>query len=206
MSVKPRHIAIVIAASAMLPACATVDLADVASPSVRADAPADVNVVKRAAAKLKTAFTQRGFGPNASKRKMHAAADMLLNGIQSTGASDADDHYNANRKSPALVTADILVANRHVEQTRRAAEIYLEMAPRDRDLVAELKDLEAALVASEKAVRTFTVALDDAPTSELRTLRGSVDRLRHVTDEFGIRVRTARSEKLALDALSRAAT
>lgn len=203
MTRRTTYAALMLVCTAMLPACATVDIAEMTTPSARAEAPAEVNVVQRAVEKLKTAFSQRGFGPKDSKRKMHAAADMLLNGIGKATETDTGDDYNAVARSPESVTADITLANRHVVQTTRAAEVYLEMAPRDRKLTDELSSLEAALLVSEKAVRVFTVAMDDAETVELNQLRDSVDGLRRVTDEFGIRVRMDRSGKLAVAAASR---
>ena len=178
----------------LLPACATVDVASMGMPEARVtEAPAEANVVQRAVAKLKTAFTQRGFGPKASKRKMHAAADVLLNGINREAATDADG-YNAQPRSRAMVTADILVASSHVERTTRAATVYLEMAPSDRRLDEELVELEAALLVSERAVRAFGVALDTDDAPELLTLRERVDGLRRITDEFGFRVRADKNQ------------
>ncbi len=175
-----------------LPACATVNMTEVAGASVQSEAPRDVNVVQRAVEKLKLAFTQRGFGPKVSKAKMQAAADVLMNGINSEAANETDG-YNDVPRSPAIVTADILVAKRHVEQTTTAAEIYLDVAPRDRSLAAELASLEAALLVSEKACKTFSAALEDE-TAELTSLRSSVDELRQVTNAFGYRVRADRAE------------
>ena len=189
------------AAALTLPACATVDIAEMAAPAARAETQAEVNIVSRAVSKLKAAFTQRGFGPKASKRKMHAAADVLLNGINSEAAGSAYD-YNSEARSVAVVTADILVAKRHVDQTTRAAEIYLEMAPTGRDLGEELSELEAALLVSEKACKVFAEALDGADMVELDGLKRSVDGLRDVTDAFGFRVRLDRSAANAPQAAS----
>ena len=191
-------------ACASLPACATVDLAEVATPRAQvAEAEPQTNVVQRAVAKLKTAFAQRGFGPNTSKRNMHAAADMLLNGLSKTSET-APARYAEQGKDAPEVLADIRLARRHIEQTTRAAEIYLEVAPRDRVLDDELNSLEAALMASEGATRDFAMALAvEQEPSELIALRGSVDDLRRVTDSFGIRVRQTKSDKIALSMASR---
>lgn len=185
------------AACLALPACTTVNMAEMAGPTAQAsDAPAEVNIVKRAVEKLKTAFTQRGFGPKDSRRKMHAAADVLLNGINREAAA-SEGGYAATPKTQAVVAADILVATRHVEQTTRAAEVYLEMVPGDRGVAEELADLEAALMVSEKAVRGFGTALGDTDAAQLLDLRRAVDGLRRITDDFGFRVRADQSRTSA---------
>ena len=199
---KTTRALIVGLACATLPACATVDLADVATPRAEASEPEQTNVVQRAVAKLRAAFAQRGFGPDTSKRNMHAAADMLLNGLNTTDAAAAS--YNDTAKDAPAILADVRLARRHIEQTTRAAEIYLEVAPRDRDLIEELRSLELALVASEGAARDFATALDtETEPADLVALRGSVDSLRRVTDDFGMRVRQTRSSKIALSMASR---
>ena len=200
--IKTTRALMVGAACAMLPACATVDLAEVAKPRAESPQAEQTNVVQRAVAKLRTAFAQRGFGPDTSKRNMHAAADMLLNGLSQADAAPA--RYSDTAKDAPSVIADIRLARRHIEQTTRAAEIYLEVAPRDRDLVEELRSLEAALVASEGAAQDFAAALPSGEeNAELSALRTSVGSLRKVTDDFGLRVRQTRSPKIALSMASR---
>lgn len=198
MTIRASKALVLTFVAATLPACATVDVASMTAPAARAEAPAEANVVRRAVAKLKTAFTQRGFGPNASQRKMQAAADLLLNGIN-RDAAVAEAGYADQTHSAAVVTADILVATRHVNQATRAAEVYLEMAPGDRRLDGELAELEAALLVSEKACKTFAKALSRDDTSELAALRSSVDDLRDVTDAFGFRVRRDRMADAAAE-------
>lgn len=185
--------------------CATVDLQNMAGSS---DAPSTVqyetesNVVQRAVEKLRDAFASRGFGAKTSKRKMQAAADMLLNGLSARTVS-SDDDYAATARPIAAVIDDIQLARGHVEQTTRAAEVYLEVAPRNRTLDDELKSLEAALLASERATQFFQSALPDDTYADLDDLRLSVDGLRDITDAFGERVRMSNSDKLAVDAASR---
>lgn len=191
MNVRIATCLLAASAATVLPACTTVNMADVAVPGARAEAPAEVNIVQRAVEKLKTAFTQRGFGPKDGREKMQAAANILLNGINSE-AAQADNGYAAVDRSPAIVAADILVATRHVEQTARAAEVYLEIVPADRSVEPELAELEAALLVSERAARGFAAALDDEGDRDLAALRDSVDRLRRVTDGFGFRARQDR--------------
>ena len=179
--------------------CATVNLQSMAgtpSDTNVASYEAESNVVQRAVTKLRAAFASRGFGAKTSQRKMQDAANMLLNGLSAQTVSaetvaDAADDYDATLKDIAIIKDDMRMARSHVEQTTRAAEIYLEVAPLDRDMTDELSNLEAALLASERACKIFDAALDNAESPDLIALRGSVDRLRLITDEFGARVRLA---------------
>lgn len=186
--------------------CATVDLQNMAGSTDAATSAAyetESNVVQRAVEKLRDAFDSRGFGAKSSQRKMQAAADMLMNGLSARAVSaDADDYAGAS-KPIAIVIEDIQLARGHVEQTTRAAEIYLEVAPQTRGLDDELESLEAALLVSDRATQSFQSALSDVKNSDLEEFRASVDRLRAVTDAFGARVRMANSDKLAVDAASR---
>lgn len=186
--------------------CATVDLQNMAGSSDNVSTvqyESESNVVQRAVAKLRDAFASRGFGTKTSQRKMQAAADMLLNGLSAQTVSVDDDDYAATPKSVAAVIEDIQIARGHVEQTTRAAEVYLEVAPRSRKLDDELESLEAALLASERATKFFQSALPDNTSADLADLRVSVDGLRAITDAFGTRVRMTNSDKLAIDAASR---
>lgn len=198
---------ILIASTALVCAgCATVDLQNMAGSSdtvSSAQYEAESNVVQRAVEKLRAAFASRGFGAKSSQRKMQAAADMLLNGLSARNVSAANGDYAATEKPHAAVIEDIQIARGHVDQTTRAAEIYLEVASRDRGLDDELKSLEAALLASERATQFFQAALSDDTNTNLDDFRRSVDGLRAVTDAFGERVRMSHSDKLALDAASR---
>jgi hypothetical protein len=185
--------------------CATVDLQNMAGSSDVATTvqyESESNVVQRAVDKLRTTFASRGFGAKSSKRKMYAAADMLLNGLSARSVSESDEDYVAGAKTPAMIIEDIQVARGHVEQTTRAAEIYLEVAPNGRTFDDELESLEAALLASERAVTMFDTALLSDDPVELDSLRASVDGLRVITDEFGARVRLSRSDNSDADTTS----
>ncbi len=201
-----RSRVILFASTALLcTGCATVDLQNMSRASTAsADVagPEDSNVVQRAVEKLRAAFASHGFGEKASQRKMHAAADMLLNGLSAKSVSAPDEGYAATVRPVSVVVQDIQLAKRHVEQTARAAEIYLEVAPADRKLNDELESLQAALIASERASRVFSEALPGGSIEALTEYRVSVDRLRTITDEFGVRVRMTQSGKLALSAAS----
>ncbi|MEM7731148.1 MAG: hypothetical protein AAF311_18145 [Pseudomonadota bacterium] len=200
-----KRIATISAVAALLcSGCATVDLQSMAGSdggSVMSQAD-DTNVVERAVERLKTAFASRGFGANASQRKMEAAADMLLNGLSARTVSDEASVYPGEGKPVSLILEDIEVAKGHVEQTRRAAEIYFEVAPPDRDLGDELDSLQAALLASERASRLFAQALPEGHEAELEPLRQSVDGLRRITDSFGDRVRRAHAAPVSAEATS----
>ncbi|MEM9600326.1 MAG: hypothetical protein AAF926_04830 [Pseudomonadota bacterium] len=185
--------------------CATVDLQSMAGTDAQAVSVSEPegNVVERAVAKLRAVFASRGFGEKSSKKKMQAAANVLLNGLNARISADPD--YMDVPRLVAEVREDMSIATVHVDQTTRAAEIYLEVAPIERDLSGELDSLQAALLASEKAARGFTTALDDYEAGSSQTnpdmaqFRTSVDALRDVTDAFGDRVRQTRTIRLGLE-------
>ncbi|MGB3455730.1 MAG: hypothetical protein WBG08_01775 [Litorimonas sp.] len=188
--------AYVLACGALLSSgCATVDLQSMAGSTGEAalEAPVESNVVERAVDRLKAAFASRGFGAKTSQKKMHAAADMLLNGLSARSVAAEEDAYDAAALPLSVLMSDIEMAQSHVDQTRRAAEIYFEVAPQSRDLSGELEHLQAALLASEKATRLFAGALPEDSAGSLLPLRGSVDGLRQITDAFGDRVRASKA-------------
>lgn len=180
--------------AALCSACTTVNLQSMAGPSGNdvVEIKSEANVVQRAVERLKAAFTSRGFGPKSSEKKMHAAADMLLNGMARHVSQSEDGGYSEQVRPVSVVLDDAHMANRHVEQTYRAAEVYLDVASDEEDLTEELQSLQAALIASDRAVILFDKALPDHAKTELSDLRISVDKLRLVTDRFGDRVRTMR--------------
>ncbi len=187
-----KHVLLITSVAVMgLSGCATVDLqsmAGAAEAGSSAVAP-EKNIVERAVANLKAAFASRGFGAKSSERKMQAAADMLLDGLAARRTSSQDDGYDGAVRPVAVVLSDAEFARTHVDQTRRAAEIYFEVADADRDMKEELRSLQAALVASEQAVRGFSDSLPAGRDSDLAELRASIEGLRDVTDRFGDRVR-----------------
>lgn len=197
---KRLHILRVVAISGCLmsTACATVDMTDVASKSATpASKSIDVNVVQRATSKLYSVFTNRGFVAKTSRKKMHSAARMLLKGLEDKPLSE-DVNYVSSVGSIQAVQSDIVLAQTHVDQTRKAAEIYLAMAPGETSLRKELVSLEKALVAASEAKRSFSDALDVYGSAEsdnhFVAYETSLNALREVTDTFGVRVRaTARA-------------
>jgi len=191
------RLTIIIAASLSMSACATVDLNDVAtSKSSTAVKPVDVNVVQRAASKLYAAFSSRGFVANDSRKKMRSAARVLLKGLE-----DKDVGYAANAQNQVTVLSDIRIASAHVEQTTKAAEVYLVMAPAEKSLRKELVSLEKALIASREASQVFEDALiktaGQANALDYAAYKSSVNELRDVTNAFGDRVREAQLTKVA---------
>ena len=172
-------------------ACATVDFQSMtgASETEVVQEKREINVVEGAVERLKSVFSARGFGAKTSKKKMHAAADMLLNGISSEALSKSEEQYSAVERPISVVLADADIAKRHIDQTTRAAEIYLELVDVDEPVDEELESLQTALLASEKAALSFRDSLPADSINELEPLNDSVDGLRHITDQFGDRVR-----------------
>ncbi len=152
----------------------------------------DSNVVQRAVEKLSAAFASRGFGEKTSQRKMEAAADMLMNGLSDKGVDGADPDYASLERPVSVVLEDIRVAERHVEQARKAAEIYFDVAPARRDLSDELQSLQAALLVSDRALLEFRNSLPTDRAADVDRLQLAVDGLRDITNRFGDRVRTKR--------------
>ena len=186
--------AMAISACLLGSACATVDMSDMASAkSLNVDNTTDVNVVERAAAKLYSVFTNRGFVAKDSRNKMRSAALTLLKGLENKPLNEDVDYAHSVSTLDAL-EADIDLARGYVDQTRQAAEIYLAMAPGETSLRKELVSLEKSLIASHEAQETFSKALSlknqPADNAEFLQFSASVDFLRQATDAFGDRVRS----------------
>ena len=177
--------------------CATVDFADVGSSSTSAVTASDsnkkINVVKRAASKLYSAFTTKGWAANKSRKRVQSAASVLLRGLDTDSSESPLSDYAAKTLTVPQIHADIQTAQNFVTQTTKAAEVYLAMASDDTNLREELASLQKALIVSREAELEFKSAL----TSNLATedsvwvsYSESVDRLRDITDDFGDRVRS----------------
>ena len=197
------RLTLLLAASLSLSACATVDLNEMASSGATPAAKtADVNVVQRAASKLYTAFTNRGFVPKSSRKKMQSAARVLLKGLEDKEVTSVSAvAYVDMAQSPQVILSDIRMAASHVEQTTKAAEVYLAMAPSEKSLRKELVSLEKALIASREASQVFEDALiktsGEATAMDYKAYKTSVNELRDVTNAFGDRVREAQMTKVA---------
>ena len=185
------RIAILTTAAVVATGCATVDMSEMASAKVvKAQAPAEQNIVLRAANKLYSAFRSKGFVADTSREKMQSAASILLNGLEERELTTQVDY--ASRNLPrAVVIEDIAFANGQIRRTANAAEVFYDMSETTDKLREELGGLEKALLASREAAQTFESVV--GPNSaELQNLNVEVDRLKVVTDGFGRRVRRTR--------------
>lgn len=195
------RLTLLLAASLSMSACATVDLNEVAtSGSPAAAKSVDVNVVQRAAAKLYAAFSSRGFVAKDGRKKMRSAARVLLKGLEDKNVTTVStDGYASSAQSKVTVLSDIRMASTHVEQTTKAAEVYLAMAPAEKSLRKELGSLEKALIASREASQVFEDALiktaGESTAMDYTVYKASVNELRDVTNAFGDRVREAQMFK-----------
>lgn len=193
---RQGHIAIrvmALLACLLSSACATVDMTNLApTKSAGLSNSDDVNVVERAAAKLYSVFTNRGFVAKDSRNKMRSAALTLLNGLENKPLNEEVNYAHSVDTLEAL-EADLGMAKKYVDQTRQAAEIYLAMAPGETSLRKELVSLEKSLIASNEARDTFAEALavkgQSEDNAEFLQFSASVDFLRQTTDAFGDRVR-----------------
>lgn len=168
--------------------CATIDVTEMAVPvGAKAEAPAEKNIVLRAADKLYAAFRSKGFVEKTSRKKMQSAASILLNGLEERELT-ADADYAGQQLPRSVVIADIEYATNHVRRTANAAEIYFDMSEQDRKLRKELESLEEALLSSREAAVSFDKVIG-AENQELKTLNVEIERLKSVTDNFGQRVR-----------------
>ena len=197
------RLTLLLTASLSLSACATVDLnAATTSDSPAATKSVDVNVVQRAASKLYAVFSNRGFVAKDGRKKMRSAARVLLKGLEDKNVTtDASLSYADNAQSQLTVLSDIRMASTHVEQTTKAAEVYLAMAPAEKSLRKELVSLEKALIASREASQVFEDALiktaGQTTAMDYVAYKMSVNELRDVTNAFGDRVREAQMTKVA---------
>jgi len=177
--------------------CATIDMTEMAIPSAaKAEQPAEKNIVLRAAEKLYAAFRKKGFVAKTSRKKMQSAASILLNGLEERELTTDDVDYAAQDLPRVVVLADIDYATQHVNRTTNAAEIYYEMSDGKRKLRDELSGLEEALLSAREASAAFETAIG-SDSLELRQLDVEIDRLKAVTDKFGVRVRDRAAAEMA---------
>ena len=176
--------------------CATVDMTQMANPiTAKAEAPAERNIVLRAATKLYAAFQSKGFVAKTSRKKMQSAASILLNGLEERELT-SNVNYAGQNLPRAVVIEDITYAAEYVRRTADAAEIYFDMSERHSKLREELGGLERALLSSREAVASFEEVVG-TDTAELRRLTAEVDRLKSVTDNIGKRVREQAAAEMA---------
>jgi len=191
-------LSIILLSCLSISACATIDLDEMAAKNQPTKAATlDINVVQRAASKLYAAFSSKGFVAKDSKKRMQSAARILLKGLEEKDVTDQDMSYAANISDPEIILSDIRLASRHVEQTTKAAEVYLAMAPVETSMRPELNSLEKALLASREAEHVFEDALINSGAAvsliELKNYSTSVRELSEITNAFGDRVRESQS-------------
>ncbi len=190
-------------ATGLTTGCATVDLGSV-STGVSAAPTASktkVNVVQRAASKLYAAFTTKGWVTKVSRKRVQSTASVLLRGLDSETPDGPLSAYAAKAGSLSDIRADIYSAQQHVDQTTKAAEVYLAMAFDNTNLREELASLQKALIASRQAELVFKSAFEAKGLGADGTLIAyskTVDRLRDVTDIFGDRVRRGNASQSTL--------
>lgn len=188
---KLQALSVALLVSTGLSACTTVDLSQVAVQSEPVEQiQAKQNVVQRAAMALTSKFRNNGWCSGGPQEKTQTATSVLLNGM--------DDQTGNSSKKYTLVkseqlASDLAVANQHVVQTTKAAEVYLSMSG-DSSLDDELSLLETALLSAREAETRFKKAIDmdsDAMSRQnYETLQSSVNELKAVTDLYGDRIRS----------------
>jgi hypothetical protein len=182
-------------------ACTTVDMTAMGGNSAPVmSQSSEPNVVEKACSRLFALFSSKGWSTHDSRKRMQSAASILLNGLEDKSLSDDPSAYAQNTFTADALSVDIREAENHIQQTVKAAEIFLSMAAPDQDIREELSELEQALLASRQAETVFTEATQTigAPDADLKRLNATVDSLRNVTDEFGRRVRRAQNRSVAV--------
>jgi len=134
---------------------------------------------------------------------MRSAARVLLKGLEDKGSASVESAgYAALATDSIVVLSDIRIASKHVEQTTKAAEVYLAIAPGEKSLREELVSLEKALIASREASQVFEDALiktsGETKALDFASYKASVNELRDATNAFGDRVREAQMTKVAV--------
>jgi len=180
-------------------ACTTVDMTAMGAATPVASQSSEPNVVEKATSRLFALFSSKGWSTHDSRKRMQSAASILLNGLDEKSLSDSPSSYTQTTVRTDVLSADIREAEYHIDQTIKAAEIFLSMAGPDQDIRQELLELEQALLASRQAESVFAETSGKiGSTEDMTRLNGTVDRLRDVTDEFGRRVRRAQNRSVAV--------
>ncbi|MGB0908149.1 MAG: hypothetical protein ACPGVT_11695 [Maricaulaceae bacterium] len=192
--------AILMFSCASLSACATVDIANMASPeNVKTANVEQVNSVKRLASKLYTTFHDEGWAYNPKQKRSQSTASVLLNGLQAPANVTVSVETNSStidRASLDSLSKDVRRAEHHIFQVTKAAEAYLTLVDEGENLRRELASLEKALLASRQAEQKFTRKFTSAnfeTHEDMTEYSESVTALRAVTDVYGERVRSTRT-------------
>ncbi len=172
-----------------LGACATVDIADMTT--LGGDSAISTaeksNVVITASDKLYAAFEEKGLCQSESER-MKSAAAFLLQGRQAL-ENHPEGAYVTKVSNFDRLQADIIEATALVKNTRKAAEIYLELAEVGTDFRPELKRLEKAIYACQNAKTQFQLVSDKVGATDMSGFDEAAEGLRVVTNIYGDRVR-----------------
>jgi len=139
-----------------LPACATVNIADMEPVATGSAQAPEVNVVVKASQKLHNEFVANDWVEPADAQ-MKQAAMTLLKGVDRTQKSPVQQYIS--RVSAAQLSSDIVAADYLAAQTRKAADVYFEYAEQGADITPTLQSLERALLDCRKAETTFTTAV-----------------------------------------------
>jgi len=193
--VTKNLVVIVSIVSGGLSACTTVDLTQVAvnQPQVSTEN-VEQNVVERASLSLTRMFHAKGWCKSDPAEKTRTATNVLLNGMDTDSQTK-----NTSVVTPVNMTqliTDITVANYQVEQTTKAAEVYLVVADDMAELDKELSQLEAALLSSRQAQAGFVKHANTLPDTDhtihhrLEGISKSINSLKIVTDAYGDRIRS----------------
>ncbi len=181
----------------LLGACTTVDLSQVSlenSKTVTQSTPS-YNVVEKASMKMTALFVNKGWCKNSSVHPTQTAASVLLNGKDSTDAKPDQVNVVGSRQ----LSADLNLAELHISQTTKAAEIYLTTADELSELSNELSLLETALLAAKEAEGNFGETIKFSASQinrdELKILSQSIGQLKQVTDAYGDRMRGQIAQK-----------
>lgn len=175
-----------------LSACSTVDLSQIAlnQPQEVITKP-EQNVVERAAYSLTNMFKSKGWCKSDPAEKTQTATNVLLNGID---MDTQNTPVPVSVVSTRQLSTDLTDAKAQIEQTTKAAEVYLVMADEMAELDAELSQLEAALLSAREAETGFGKALDASSNFIVRrkysSLSNSIAELKTVTDAYGDRIRS----------------
>ena len=177
-----------------LGACATVDIADMTTlggDKTVSTAPQS-NVVINASDKLYASFEEKGLCLSQSER-MKTAAAALLKGREAL-TNHPESAYVNQGYAIGKIRSDLSQAASLLENTSKAAEVYLDLAPTDADLRPELKRLEQAIYATQSAQRQFNMAIEKAQPGtpdEMKEYQAAAEDLRLITNTYGDRVRSA---------------
>ena len=176
-----------------LSACSTVDLSQAALENKNATpfAMQKKNVVQRACHSMTLAFQAKGWNKKEHAQRTQIAASVLLNGIkkdETKQSSNSEVYVNIRQ-----FVKDIELAKKHIEQTTKAAEIFLTMADNTVQIDSELSLLETALLSAREAQNELRETLGRANTSEARSqlvlLRAEIHKLKTITNAYGERMR-----------------